>query len=252
VAIARGEGILLTFADHARALLSNGLGRYGAALPAAESASAPDELTVPTWSLPELVEAAARSGAREAAAAALERLTERTHAADTDLARGIEARCRALVSDAMVAEELYLEALDRLGRCRFAPDHARAHLLYGEWLRREGRQIDAREQLHAAYNMLGAIGMEAFAERARRELLETGEAAPRRTADARDELTAQEAQIALLAREGGSNAEIGAQLFLSPRTVEWHLHKVFTKLGIGSRKELGVALRGRTRDPQPV
>jgi DNA-binding CsgD family transcriptional regulator len=242
VAIARGEGVLLTFADHARALLYNGLGRYEAALPVAESASAPDELTVPTWSLPELVEAAARSGAGEAAAAALERLTERTQAAGTELALGIEARCRALVAEGAAADELYREAVDRLGRCRLAPDHARAHLLHGEWLRSEGRDADAREPLRTAHEMLEAMGVEAFAHRARRELLAAGGVVPTRAAPARDDLTPQEAQIAALAAEGYTNPEIGAQLFLSPRTVEWHLHKVFAKLDISSRKSLGAAL----------
>jgi ATP/maltotriose-dependent transcriptional regulator MalT len=243
VAIARGEGIVLTFAEHARALLYNGLGRYDAALPAAESASAQDQLTMSTWSLPELAEAAARSGAREAAAAALERLAERTRAAGTELALGIEARCRALLSEGTVADELYREALTRLGRCRLAPDRARAHLLYGEWLRREDRLVDARDQLRTAHEMLSAIGMEAFAQRARDELRAAGEAAPERTSDARDGLTAQEAQIAGLAGEGYTNTEIGAQLFLSPRTVEWHLSKVFAKLDISSRKDLGAALQ---------
>jgi DNA-binding CsgD family transcriptional regulator len=251
-AIARGEGVVLTFSEHARAVLYNGLGRYEAALPAAENASARDELGVSVWSLPELVEAATRSGASEAAVAALERLTERTQAAGTEWALGLEARSRALLSEGTVAEEFYREAVDRLGRCRIAPARARAHLLYGEWLRREGRRIDAREQLHAAHDMLGAIGMEAFAERARRELLATGEKARKRTAETRWDLTAQETQIAELAREGHSNPEIGAQLFLSPRTVEWHLRKVFAKLDITSRKELDTALRARSKELQPV
>jgi len=189
------------------------------------------------------VEAAARSGARDAAASALERLTERTRAAGTELALGIEARCRALLGDGTVADELYREAHTRLGRCRLAPDRARAHLLHGEWLRREGRLGDARDQLRTAHELLGAMGMEAFAQRARDELQAAGEAAPERTAADRDGLTAQEAQIAMLAREGYTNPEIGAQLFLSPRTVEWHLHKVFAKLDISSRKDLGAALQ---------
>jgi DNA-binding CsgD family transcriptional regulator len=234
---------VLTFGEHARAVLHNGLGQFDAARSAADSASAQDEMTVSTWSLPELVEAAARSGRKEVAAAALERLAERTQAAGTDLALGIEARCRALVAEGAAADELYREAVDRLGRCRLAPDHARAHLLYGEWLRREGRQIDAREALRAAHEMLAAIGMEAFADRARDELLAAGEAVPAPAAEARDELTPQQAQIAALAREGYTNAEIGTQLFLSPRTVEWHLHKVFAKLDVSSRKELAAALQ---------
>jgi DNA-binding CsgD family transcriptional regulator len=200
----------------------------------------------------ELVEAAARCSRTDLAAVALEGLTERTQAAGTEWALGIEARSCALLSEGTLAEEFYREAVDRLGRCRVAPELARAHLLYGEWLRREGRRIDAREQLRTAHDMLDTIGMEAFAERARRELLATGERARKRTDDTRGDLTAQEAQIAQLAREGHSNPEIGAQLFLSPRTVEWHLRKVFTKLDISSRKELGAALSKKTRDSQPV
>jgi tetratricopeptide (TPR) repeat protein len=172
-ATARGEGVVLTFSEHARALLYNGLGRYEAALAAAESASAQDELGVSVWSLPELVEAATRSAKTELATDALERLTERTQAAGTEWALGIDARARALLSEGTVAEELYREAIDRLGRTRLRPELARAHLLYGEWLRRAGRRVDAREQLHTAHDMLAAIGMEAFAGRARRELLAT-------------------------------------------------------------------------------
>jgi ATP/maltotriose-dependent transcriptional regulator MalT len=253
VAIDRGEGIALTFCEYARALVYNGLGRYESALPEAVSASARDELTISSiGALPELVEAAARSGHSDLAAEALERLAERTQAAGTDMAHGIEACSRALLSAGTPAEELYREALDRLGRCRLATARARAHLLYGEWLRREGRRVDAREHLHAAHDMLNAIGMEAFAERTRRELVATGEKARKRTDDTRGDLTAQEAQIAELARQGQSNPEIGAQLFLSPRTVEWHLHKVFTKLDITSRKELDAALRKRPQLALPA
>jgi DNA-binding CsgD family transcriptional regulator len=253
VATSRGEGIALTFCDYARALVYNGLGRYESALPAAESAAAQDELTISLiGALPELVEAAARSGRQELAAESLDRLAERTQAAGTDLALGIEARSRALVSESPVVEGHYVEAIHRLSLCRIATAQARAHLLYGEWLRREGRRVDAREQLRAAHDMLGRMGMEAFAERARRELVATGEKARKRTDDTRGDLTAQEAQIAELARDGHSNPEIGAQLFLSPRTVEWHLHKVFTKLDITSRKELDAALRKRPRQPLPA
>jgi DNA-binding NarL/FixJ family response regulator len=156
------------------------------------------------------------------------------------------------VTDASSAEELYREAIDRLGRCRLATERGRAHLVYGEWLRRAGRRVDAREQLRAAHAMLAAIGMEAYAERARRELMGTGERVRRRTAETRDELTAQEAQIAQLAREGCSNAEIGAQLFVSPRTVEWHMRKVFAKLEISSRKDLDAALSTRSRELEPA
>jgi DNA-binding CsgD family transcriptional regulator len=160
---------------------------------------------------------------------------------DSDWGRGIHARSHALLSRDKAAERLYREAIDRLERTRLRPDLARAHLLYGEWLRREGRRVDAREQLRTAYDTLATIGMEAFADRARRELLATGERVRRRTEDTRDVLTPQEAQIARLARDGLSNTEIGARLFLSPRTVEWHLRKVFSKLGVSSRRELSEA-----------
>jgi DNA-binding CsgD family transcriptional regulator len=238
-AIAGGQGIAVQYAQWARAILCNGLGRYEQALTAAQQASADTpELFLSAWALPELIEASVRSGNSHLGAAALERLANATAAAGTDWARGIEARSRALLSDGDTAERLYHEATDRLARTRLRPERARAHLLYGEWLRREGRRVDARQQLRIAHDMLGAIGMEAFAERARRELLATGETARKRTVETPDELTAQETQIARLAREGLSNHEIGTRLFISPRTVEWHLRKVFTKLGISSRKQL--------------
>jgi DNA-binding CsgD family transcriptional regulator len=241
-AIARGEGVVLTFAEHARAVLYNGLGHYQAALDPAQSASAQDELMLSAWSLPELVEASARCGRTELAADALERLSERTRAAGTEVALGIEARSRALLSGGEPAERLYREAIQRLGGTRMRPALARAHLLYGEWLRRDNRRGDARERLRAAYDGFTAMGMQAFAERARRELVATGETVRKRTVQTRYELTAQEVQIARLAGDGLSNPEIGAQLFLSARTVEWHLRKVFSKLGISSRRELGRAL----------
>ena len=194
------------------------------------------------WALPELVEAATRAGDAELARDALERLAETTQPAGTDFALGIEARCRALLSDGAAADDLYREAIERLGRTRLRPELARAHLLYGEWLRREGRRVDAREQLRTAHDLFDAIGMEAFAERARRELLATGEKVRKRSPETRDELTPQEEQIARLARDGLSNPEIGAQLFVSARTVEWHLRKVFAKLGITSRRQLRTAL----------
>jgi DNA-binding CsgD family transcriptional regulator len=237
-AIARGEGVVLTFSEHARAALHNGRGDYKAALGPAESASAQDELMLSVWSLSELVESAARSGRAELAAASLERLSERTRAAGTEWALGIEARSRALLSEGRLAEELYREAIDRLGRCRVALELARARLVYGEWLRRKNRRIDARVQLRTAHEMYNSMGAEAFTARAARELLATGEKARKRTDETRNQLTAQETQIAGLAAEGHTNPEIGAQLFLSPRTVEWHLRKVYTKLGISSRKEL--------------
>jgi DNA-binding CsgD family transcriptional regulator len=241
-AIARGDGLVLTFGEHARALLYNGLCRYDAALPYAESASARDELALAVWSLPELVEAAHRCGKTEQASEALKRLSERTQAAGTEWASGIEARSRALTASSREAEELFLEAIDKLAHCPLKPEQARAHLLFGESLRREGRRVDAREQLHTAHDMFITIGMGAFAARVRRELIATGATVRTRTQEDRDDLTAQEAQIARLAREGYSNPEIASQLFLSSRTVEWHLHKVFAKLGIRSRRELDGAL----------
>ena len=245
VAIARGgEGIVLTFAEQARAVLYNGLGRYAAALPSAQSAANRDEMMVSVWSWPELVEAAARCGQRDVANAALESLSERTRAAGTELALGIEARSKALLSDGEVAERLYGEAIERLGRTRLAFELARAHLLYGEWLRRDRRRIDARDQLRRARDAFTSMGAEAFTARASRELLATGETARKRSDETRDDLTAQELQIAHLARDGLSNGEIGARLFISPRTVEYHLHKVFTKLGVSRREHLGRALPG--------
>ena len=241
-AIARGEDVLLTFGEHATAVLYNGRGNYELALPAAQSASSREELTVSIWSIPELVEAAARCGQPDAAATALERLTERTQAAGTELALGIEARARALLSEDAGADGLYREAIDRLSRCRLAPDRARAHLLYGEWLRRGRRRVDAREHLRAAYDQFTSIGMEAFAERARRELLATGEHVHKLTVETRDDLTAQERQIAWLACDGLSNVEIGARLFISQHTVAYHLRKVFSKLGVTKRRQLAEAL----------
>jgi DNA-binding CsgD family transcriptional regulator len=198
--------------------------------------------------LPELVEAAARAGQAGPARDALKQLAETTQASGTDFALGIEARCRALLSSGAEADILYREGIERLSRTPLRPELARAHLVYGEWLRRENRRVDAREQLRAAYEMLVEIGMDAFAERARNELAATGEAVRRRAADTRDDLTAQERQIARLARDGLSNPEIGARLFLSPRTVEWHLHNVFNKLDIHSRRELISALPSSTAD----
>ena len=179
---------------------------------------------------------------REVAAAALSRLEERTRAAGTDWALGVLARARALVSEGEEADALYREAIERLERTRIRVELARARLLYGEWLRREGRRVDAREQLRAAHETFSLAGAEAFAERARRELTATGETVRRLTVETRDALTPQEAQVARLAQQGRTNQEIGAELFISPRTVEYHLHKVFAKLGIGSRKELRGAL----------
>ena len=237
--VQRGEGLWLIATEWASAVLFNSLGRYEKALAAAEHAAEdPYELGLSTWVPTEIIEAAVRSGDRERAAGPLRRLQEISRAAGTDWALGVEARSRALLSEGEAAERLYREAIDRLGRTRVRVALARAHLLYGEWLRRDRRRMDAREQLRTAHRMYAAMGMEGFAERARRELQATGETVRKRTAETRDELTAQEVQIARLARDGRTNPEIGAQLFISPRTVEWHLHKVFGKLGISSRKEL--------------
>ena len=232
-----------THAQWAAAVLYNGLARYEEAATAArQAASNTFDPWLSMWALPELVEAAARSENAGLARDALERLAGTTRHCGTDGALGVEARCRALLSDGAVADELYREAVDRLSRTQLRPELARAHLLYGEWLRRHRRRTDAREQLRTAYDLFAATGMEAFAERARRELLATGETVRRRDVENATTLTAQEAQIARLARDGRTNPEIGAQLFLSSRTVEWHLHKIFTKLGVGSRRELHAAL----------
>jgi DNA-binding CsgD family transcriptional regulator len=249
----RGEGMGLGLVRHTSAVLGNGLGRYRDALTAAEEASAyPQELGFANWGLAELVEAAVRCGETARAADALERLARTTRPSGTSWGLGIEARSRALVSEGEAAELLYREAIGRLGQCRGAVALARAHLLYGEWLRRENRRVDARAQLHAAHEMLDAMGMEAFAERARRELMATGEAVRRRTVEAPSTLTAQEALIARLARDGRTNPEIGAQLLISARTVESHLRKIYTKLGIGSRRELHAALARPGQDSQPA
>ncbi|TCC46142.1 helix-turn-helix transcriptional regulator [Kribbella pittospori] len=242
-AVVRGEGMGLTIVDFSSAVLHNGLGNYEEALKAAErGAGYPDELGFSTWSLVELVEAATRSGHPDRAADALGALIRTTSASGTDWALGIEARSRAQVSLGDAAESSYVEAVERLGRTRMRVEYARAHLLYGEWLRREDRRRDARGHLRSAYDLLTDMGAEAFAERARRELVAAGKRLPRRSVEAREGFTAQEAQIARLAAEGRTNPEIGAELFLSPRTVEWHLHKVFAKLGIGSRRELSGTL----------
>jgi DNA-binding CsgD family transcriptional regulator len=237
----RGEGIGITVAEWANALLNNGLGRYQQALAAAQRATGHDRGLGrgENWAVAELIEAATRSGMTETAADAYRRLAEMTSAAGTDWALGIQARSHALLSEGQVAEQLYREAIARLGRTRIRVDLARAHLLYGEWLRRERRSRDAREQLRTACGLLEAMGVEGFADRARRELRATGETARKRTAGGRDEeLTAQEAQIARMAREGLSNPEIGARLFISARTVQYHLRKIFAKLGISSRAQL--------------
>jgi DNA-binding CsgD family transcriptional regulator len=245
---ARGQGLAVRVAQWSAAVLYNGLSRYEEAASAARQVTADDVDPYPQmWALSELVEAASRSGETELARRAGDRLAEVTVPAGTDWALATEARSRALLLDGPAADDLYQEASERFGRTRLGPELARAHLLYGEWLRRGGRRVDAREQLRTAYEMFAAIGMEAFAERARRELKATGEKVRKRSPDTSGELTPQEEQIARLARDGFSNPEIGAQLFISARTVEWHLRKVFTKLGVTSRRQLRTTLHDEAR-----
>jgi DNA-binding CsgD family transcriptional regulator len=237
-ATARGEGRAIGVADYAMAMLYNGLGNYEAALAAAQRACEYEDLGFLGWSLLELIEAAARVGDREAGGQALATLAERTAASRTDWALGSEARARALLSDGDDAERLYDEAVQRLARSRVIIHLARAHLVRGEWLRRENRRHEARDALRRAYDIFSRAGANGFAERARRELLATGETLRKRTVDCSVELTAQETEVAELAKKGMTNPEIAGQMFISPRTVEWHLGNVFGKLGISSRKDL--------------
>ena len=236
------QGITIQFSQWASAILYNGLGRHDKALAEAQAADQAPEMQVSMWALPELIEAACRTRQTLLAAEALGRLAEATSIGQTDWGQGIYARSQALLSGGEDAERSYREAVDRLSRTGFRPELARAHLLYGEWLRGEDRRADARAQLRTAHDMFAAIGMRAFAERTRSELLATGETVRKRVATTHDRLTPQEAQIAHLARAGMSNPEIAAQLFLSPRTIEYHLAKVFTKLDIDSRRQLRQAL----------
>ena len=238
----RSEGRVVALAGYAAAVLNNGLGQYEAAVDGARRASEGGDFGYSSAALPELVEGASRSGKPEVAAAAVTRLEERTQAAGTDWALGVLARSQALVTEGDDADTRYREAIERLERTRIRVELARARLLYGEWLRREGRRVDARDQLRSAHEMFSRFGAAAFAERARRELLATGETVRKRTPDTRDSLTPQETQIARLAADGQTNPEIGAELFISPRTVEYHLRKVFGKLGVGSRRDLRRAL----------
>ncbi|MDX6209565.1 MAG: hypothetical protein QOE24_1956, partial [Frankiales bacterium] len=238
----RGEGIGVAVAAWAGAVLYHGRGNYEKALVAAEQgATHASELGPGMWALVELVEAAARTGAMDRARGAVGKLAETTTVAGTDWGLGLEARSRALVQEDEAADALYLEAIDRLGRSRMRVELARAELLYGEWLRRRGSRTGAREHLRAAHDLLTEMGVDGFAERARRELAAIGETVRARKQDRFAELTGQELQIARLASEGRTNQEISTKLFISPRTVEWHLGNVFVKLGVASRKELRVS-----------
>jgi ATP/maltotriose-dependent transcriptional regulator MalT len=241
-ATAQGQGLAVRVAQWTAAVLYNGMGRYSEALAMAREVTAEVGDPYPQmWALPELVEAAARMGQVDVAHDALDRLADVTRPAGTDWGDATEARSRALLSAGETADVLYREAIERFGRTRLRPELARAHLVYGEWLRREGRRSDARENLRTAHHMFAAMGMQAFAERTRRELVATGETVRKRTTETRDQLTPQEEQIIRLARDGLSNTGIGTQLFLSSRTVEWHLRKVYAKLGISSRRDLWAA-----------
>ena len=252
-ATAGGQGIAVAYAHWAASILANGLGRYADALAAAQQATRDfPALYVAMWALPELIEAAVRTGNPRIAHDAIARLAEATQAGGTDFGLGLEARSRALVSEGETAESRYREAIDRLGRTQARPELARAHLLYGEWLRGEDRRRDARAELRTAYDLFATMGMEAFAERARRALLATGDSVRKRTVQTTSELTEQEAHIAGLAAAGRTNVEIGAQLFLSTRTVEWHLAKVYGKLGVGSRRELRAAMANLGRQDPPA
>jgi DNA-binding CsgD family transcriptional regulator len=243
---AGGVGRIVDIAAYAKAVLYNGIGRYEAALQAALAAfERREQLGFGMFVAADLAEAASRTGDQAPVRAALEWLTERTKVTRTDWLEGIEARVRALLSEDDAAERRYLDSIECLGRTPLRLELARGHLLYGEWLRREKRRVDAREQLRVAHDMFSAIGADGFAERARHELLATGETVRKRRDDTRDELTPQEEHIAQLALAGRTNPEIGAELFISPRTVEWHLKKVFMKLGITSRKGLADALPAR-------
>jgi ATP/maltotriose-dependent transcriptional regulator MalT len=240
----RGEESTITLAEYASAVLFNGLGRHAAALAAAQRSLDHHPAKAYPKALVEMVEAAARAGQRTVAERALELRREGTTLSATDWALGLEARSRALLSEGDAAEELYREAIERLQRTRVRVELARAHLLYGEWLRAERRRNAARDELRTAHELCLTIGMDAFAERAAGELLGAGETARKRGAETTDQLTEQENQIARLARDGLSNPEIGARLFISPRTVQYHLHKVYSKLEINSRTELDRVLAG--------
>ena len=249
----RGEGVAVGFMQWAAAVLANSLGRYEEALASAQRVSEdPDAIRFGNWALVELIEAAVRNAAPEHAVGALHRLSGVARACGTDWALGAAARSRALVSDGAAAESRYREAIDRLGRTRLRVELGRAHLVYGEWLRRQRRTLDARDQLGDAYQIFDSIGAAAFAERARTELRASGGRARERAVEMRDPLTTQEALIARLAGEGASNPEIAARLFISRATVAYHLRKVFTKLGISSRRQLAAAPAARQGAAGPI
>ena len=248
--VAQGAGS--QFGLYANAVLANGLARYQQALSLSLRASEGElQKFLGLWVLPELIEAAVRTGNDDMALHNFEELAGSINADAPDWGRGISARCQALVSDDEAAEEHYREAIECLGRTALRPEHARAYLLYGEWLRRQNRRMDARRQLRSAYDMFSEMGMLAFAERSLHELRATGETVRKRQEDTRTDLTPQEEQIARLALEGRTNPEIGAQLYISARTVEWHLRKVFLKLGITSRRDLRKALPARAGTSRP-
>ena len=247
-----GLGMMVNFTDIMSAMLHNGLGQHEAARDAAWRAFERDHFCFGSLVVPELAEAAARTGDTTMVRAALEWMTERTRVTPTEWALGIEAMIRALLAEGDTAERYYRESIERLGRTPVRAQLARSRLLYGQWLHRKNRRLDARAELRTAYDMLSGMGADAFAERARRELLALGETVRRRTAETVSALTPQEAHIARLAVDGSTNSEIGAQLFLSARTVEWHLRKVYVKLGAGSRRELRSALASlEPVDPRP-
>src|SRR5262249_15466597 len=239
-----GQGRIVTFADYAEAVLHNGLGRHDAACEAAQRVFELDVVGgYQVLAVAELAEAASRTGDHMLLEAARSRMAERARATPTELALGIDARLRALAGDDGSREACYRKSIEDLRRIAVSVELARTHLLYGEWLRREGRRVDARDQLRTADEMFTTMGINAFADRASRELAATGATVRKHTDETRADLTAQERQIARLANDGLSNAEIGARLFLSPRTVEWHLSKVFMKLGVRSRRQLATARR---------
>jgi DNA-binding CsgD family transcriptional regulator len=244
--VPRGEELVIATCQWVTALLHNGLGQYDRAFASGRRVLEPARKLDPTINLvlAEVIEAGARAGETEVANDALAQLADTTGASATDYGLGIEARCRALLSGPETAEPLYQEAIARLGRTPLRPELARANLLYGEWLRRESRRVEARAPLRVAAEEFTSMGITAFAQRARIELAATGARVRERRAEVRDDLTAQERQIAEMAGQGLSNPDIAARLFLSPRTVEWHLRKVFTKLGVRHRHELSAALAG--------